>query len=182
MLRKMSYVAIVAVILLSFSQISFAQTVITQDITATANVYQALTVTGVSTVNFSNINVNCNPVINPTGGSLTQGYVGAGASQGGFTVNGSTGATFTVTWSAQGTLTDGASHSMKFAAYLTTGGAAYSSGANSVLTSGSRAFLVGGTLYAADGTSVVPQTQTAGSYSTANTGGSPVTFTIDYVL
>jgi hypothetical protein len=184
MSRNLSFVAIVAIIAMAFTQVSFAQSGMgtTQNITATANVYTPLTTSAVSSVLFSNIGLGFNPVINPTGGSLTTAHVGASANFGGFTVNGSAGATITVSWSGQGTLSDGAAHTMKFTPALTTGGADYLTGANAVLTAGSRAFLVGGTLYATDGTSVVPALQTAGSYSTANVGGTPVTFTIDYVL
>lgn len=186
MVRKLQVTAAVAVVALLCTQAAFAQLGTTQDISASANVYSAISLTGVTAdVAFSNIQTNVNPFVDPTGAASTN--VGTSAAAGTFTVNGSTGAAVQVTFSGQGTLTDGGANSMKFTPSVTVGATqgsstSYTSGNSVTLTSGTAVFWVGGTLYATDGSSVVPSAQAAGSYSTGSAGGSAVTFTIDYVL
>jgi len=187
MLRKLAYVGMLTILALVCTQMTFAQSGLgtTQAVTATANVYSQITLTNVNTVAFSNIAVNVNPFLDPTAVASTN--VGSAATAGGFTVNASNNSTILVTWAGQGVLSDGAAHTMKFTPSVTYGGTqgsstAYTTGVHKTLVGTTGVFWIGGTLYAADGTSVVPTSQTAGSYSTASAGGTPVTFTIDYVL
>ena len=192
MLRKLAYASMLVILVLVCTQTTFAQTGFakTQNVDATATVYSAITITNVTTVNFSNIAVNSNPTLDPIG--VANSHVGTGFSAGGFQVNGSHGATILVTWpGTQGILSDGVTSSMKFTPAVSFGSpqgssSGYTSGNHVALDgSGVGVFWVGGELFAAAGTGVVPSGQTAGSYSTANAGtpaGVPITFTIDYVL
>jgi hypothetical protein len=190
MLRKLSYAAMLVVLTLLCTQLTFAQSGLgaSQAITTTANVYSQIVINGVTTAAFSNIAVDQNPFLDPTAAASTN--VGASASAGTFVVNASSGSKILVTFAGQGTLSDGAGHTMKFTpsvTYNTTAtqgtSTSYTTGVNKTLTGTTGYFWVGGTLFdGPTGLAVVPTGQTAGSYSTASGGGAAVTFSVDYVL
>ncbi len=95
---------------------------------------------------------------------------GAGATSGAFTIQGNSGTAFTLTLSVDAVLSDGAAtpNTMTMLATSLT-----ETGSALTLDGTAQAFAIGGTL-------TVPSGQVAGSYSTANTGGTPFTVTANY--
>ena len=171
MLRNLGYIAIVALVAILCSQSALAQTGFgaNQNLTASAVVYLPLSITNPVNFTFGNIMVGGNPIVNPKTGGATS--IISGSSVGGMKVAGSSGAQVLFTWTSQITLSDGASHSMKYTPDVyggATQGASVqlASGSTAVtLTGGNTQVWVGGKLFASDGTSVVPTNQTSGTYS-----------------
>ena len=171
MLRNLGYIGIVALVAVLCSQPTLAQTGLgaNQNITASAVVYLPLSITNPVNFSFGNVMLGGNPIVNPKTGVATS--VISGSSVGGLKVAGSSGAQVLFTWTNQITLSDGATHTMKYTPDVyggATQGASVqlTSGATAVtLASGNCQVWVGGKLFAADGTSVVPISQTSGTYT-----------------
>jgi hypothetical protein len=171
MLRNLGYIAIVALIALLCSQPTLAQTGLgaNQNLTASAVVYMPLSITNPVNFTFGNIAVGGNPIVNPNTGVATS--IISGSSVGGLKVAGSSGSQVLFTWTSQITLSDGATHTMKYTPDVYGGAtqgasAQLTSGATAVtLTGGNSQVWVGGKLFATDGTSVVPISQTSGTYT-----------------
>ncbi|MGD1047112.1 MAG: DUF4402 domain-containing protein [Bacteroidota bacterium] len=171
MLRNLGYIAIVALIALLCSQPTLAQTGLgaNQNLTASAVVYLPLSITNPVNFTFGNVMLGGNPVVNPKTGVATS--VISGSSVGGLKVAGSSGSQVLFTWTSQIALSDGASHSMKYTPDVyggaTQGASVQLTSATTAvtLTGGNCQVWVGGKLFASDGTSVVPTSQAAGTYT-----------------
>jgi hypothetical protein len=173
MLRNLGFAAIVAMIAILCSQQLSAQSGYgkNQDITASATVYQPLTIGSVSNFNFGNIKLGYNPIVNPQTNAASN--ILSNSSVGGLVVNGSAAAKVIFTWTNQIDLTSGA-NKMKYTAAVN-GGDAGAQGSSVPLTSGSTAVTltggscqvwVGGELFdGVLGTAVVPTAQATGTYS-----------------
>jgi hypothetical protein len=171
MLRNLGYIAIVALVAVLCSQPALAQTGLgaNQNISASAVVYLPLSITNPVNFTFGNIMLGFNPIVDPKTALATK--VISGSSVGGLKVAGSAGSQVLFTWTSQITLSDGATHTMKYTPDVyggATQGASVklTSGATAVtLTGGNCQVWVGGKLFASDGTSVVPTSQTSGTYT-----------------
>jgi hypothetical protein len=174
MLRNLGFAAIVAMIAILCSQQVVAQSGYgkNQNITASATVYQPLTIGSVSNFNFGNIKLGYNPIVNPQTGVASN--ILSNSSVGGMVVNGSAAAKVIFSWGAgQVDLTSGA-NTMKYTPDVY-GGDAGAQGSSVQLTSGSTAVTltggscqvwVGGELFdGVTGAAVVPTTQATGTYS-----------------
>ena len=171
MLRNLGYIAIVALIAILCSQSTLAQSGLgaNQNLTTSAVVYLPLSITNPVNFTFGNIMVGGNPIVNPKTGVATS--IIAGSSVGGLKVAGSSGSQVLFTWTSQITMDDGATHTMKYTPDVyggATQGASVklTSAVTAVtLTGGNCQVWVGGKLFASDGTSVVPISQTSGTYT-----------------
>ena len=109
-------------------------------------------------------------VLTTGGGISTTGDATAvpasGAQAGTFDISGAPGASYAISFSASGTLTDGGSNSMTVDSFSDTASGTIPGG-------GTETISVGATLN-------VGASQAAGSYSTTNTGGSAYTVTVNY--
>ena len=170
MLRNLGYIGIVALVAVLCSQPTLAQTGLgaNQNITASAVVYLPLSITNPVNFSFGNVMLGGNPIVNPKTGVATS--VISGSSVGGLKVAGSSGSQVLFTWASQIDLANGTNH-MKYTPDVyggATQGASVklTSGATAVtLTGGNSQVWVGGKLFASDGTSVVPISQTSGTYT-----------------
>ena len=172
MLRNLGYIAIVALVAVLCSQPTLAQPTGYQanhDLTADAVIYTPLAISSPVNFTFGNIMVGGNPIVDPKTGGATS--IISGSSVGGLKVAGSSGSQVLFTWTSQITMDDGATHTMKYTPDVyggATQGASVqlTSGATAVtLASGNCQVWVGGKLFASDGTSVVPISQTSGTYT-----------------
>ena len=162
---------------------AFAQGTDSGVATVTTEVLANLSITATTTVDFGNVASTSNPVISPNGGTHQDV---ATPTVGTFTIAGAANASVDVSFDATATLSDGAAtpNTITFtpdlAAHATT-----QSGAPSLTTgdditlngSGAYLFWVGGEL-GTPGTGI--SSQTAGTYSTASTGGSAWNVTVTY--
>lgn len=162
---------------------AFAQGTDSGTATVVTEVLANLSISAATTVNFGNVASTSDPVIDPTGASHSDV---ASPVIGTFTVAGAAGASVDVSFDATATLSDGAAtpNTITFtpdlAAHATTqaGAPSLATGADITLNgSGAYLFWVGGEL-GTPGTGI--SSQTAGSYSTANTGGSAWNVTVTY--
>ena len=143
----------------------------TESVAVTATVQDALTLTPTA-VAFGAIQANqaSNIKANSNDGT-TETNLGNGASAGALQIVGTTGADVTVSW-ANGTLTDNdGNNPTTFTPVVYNGAASVTSGNDVTLTGGDISLDVGGNLAAITN---------PGTYSTANTGGTAVVFTVQY--
>jgi hypothetical protein len=171
MLRNLGYIAIVALVVVLCSQPTLAQTGFgaNQNLTTSAVVFLPLSITNPVNFSFGNIMLGGNPYVNPQTGAATS--IISGSSVGGLKVAGTAAAQVVFTWTSQISLSDGASHTMKYTPDVyggaTQGSSVQLTSASTALTltGGNTQVWVGGRLYDADGTSVVSTSQTSGTYS-----------------
>ncbi len=157
--------------LLLFVVAGFATTVNAQsdvEVSATVNAVITLTPTnvvlGTISQGITTLDANTNDV-------ATETNVGAGASAGSLQIQGTTGATVSVTFGTA-TLTDAAgANPTTFTPSVYNGTAAVASGGTVTLTGGDITLNIGGSL---------ADTGATGSFNTTNTGGSAITFTVAY--
>ena len=170
---KNNKILLVMMIVGIMSSSLFAQ--LTDDVDVTATVVAELSLTNPVNVAFGNVSQDQNAVIDPTGASHS------GVSNptiGSLDVTGSSGAAVIVSWNTTVTLADGDnSATMTFTPNLyqgaTSADAAIVNGTAYNLAAASSDIYIGGTL-------TVGTTQETGAYSTANTGGTPLTVDIVY--
>jgi hypothetical protein len=156
----------------------------TADADASAKAVAAIAITKTTDFNFGTIvpGASSGTVVLSTGGSrsvsggtvLGNGTTPAAAV---FGVTGDGTSTFSVTFSNGVTLSDGSSHTMSVGTYVLKVGAGSDQTSNysGTLSSGAATLTVGATL-SVDTSGNNP----AGTYSTANQGGTPLTVTVNY--
>jgi len=177
MKRTFSLLSVLTFVL-ALSGSVFAQP--SQAITATANVQAQINITKNNDIDFATIQQGSSPTIDPSGSNSD---VGAGAKAGDLDITASSSTQLVISWTASPVLSDGSGNTMPYspAVYAdTTGGSTTQITGNgsaasntSTDTSGSLHLSVGGNL-------TVGASQTSGSYSTANTGGTPFSITVNY--
>ncbi|TVQ65000.1 MAG: hypothetical protein EA360_11055 [Balneolaceae bacterium] len=167
----MKKITIIAIALFMFAVgNAFAQS--TADVAVTAVVQDALTLTPTA-VAFGTIQANAAATIEAnTNDPATNANLGTGATAGALQIEGTTGVDVTISW-ANATLTDGSgANPTTFTPVVYNGASAVTSGASDLtITGGDITLNVGGTLAAI---------ANPGSYSTGNTNGVPVVFTVQY--
>lgn len=165
----MKKVILTAIILFVTVASSFAQ--VTENVAVTATVNAAITLTG-QDVAFGAIQASQASYIQANGSDpSTNANLGAGATAGSLQIEGTTGVDVTVSW-ANGTLTDGSgANPTTFTPTVRNGAAAVTSGGAVTLTGGDITLGVGGSL---------ASITNPGTYSTGNTNGVPVVFTVQY--
>lgn len=153
---------------LGVTGITFAQATSTVNVTAT--VITPVAITGSATLAIGNVVQNTTTTISETDSRAAQ-----------LTVTGQASTPITISWNTGVTLTDGSgSNPISFTPTLygsTTGfgsGSALSSGGSGTTISSS------GDYYITVGGSISPASAPTGSYSTANSGGTPLTVTVTY--
>lgn len=156
----------------------------TQPVAATATVITPISLSQITPFDFGSIVPGTTPgtVVLSTGSART---ISGGTILGNGTtptaavvrVTGSGTSTFAVSFSAGATLTNGATGTMTVDTYVMKSGAGadQTTGYNGALASGTQDLTIGATLNVNTATN-----NPAGTYSTASTGGTPLTVTVDY--
>ncbi|HCD53206.1 MAG TPA: hypothetical protein DEQ34_12205 [Balneolaceae bacterium] len=164
--------AVLAVVAIA-STAAFAQTSASDNVGAAANVLASLNITVVDTVSFGAIATG-------TSGNVTVGAdgvdagAGTGSQRGRITITGTGNSAIDITYDVSATLTDGTTPLPTMDVEIFDGTTVDSDGAHATaLSGGTLDVYVGGTINFAG-------TETAGNYSTSNTGGDDIAITVDY--
>jgi len=150
---------------------AFGQVGANADVEVSAEVNAALTLTPTN-IQFGTIQANTASYIPAnTSDGTAESNTGTSASAGALLIEGTDGTDVTVSWT-NATLTDGGGNSATFTPVVYLNTTEVTNGADDVtIVTGGTNLEIGGSLDAIANT---------GSYSTANGGGSPVTFTVQY--
>jgi len=180
MKRTISLLSVLALVL-AFSGNAFAQP--SQDITATANVQSNISLSNSTNVKFAGVQQGTTPVLDPQGDATTD--VGNGASIGSLDISAASSTQLIISWNTDATLGDGNSSTMDYTADIASSQSSNDANNSTDITNGSA-----GTETETDGTGnlylyiggqiTVDGSQTSGSYSTANSNGTPLTVTVNY--